>query len=65
VDSFGGKSLDWASLGHESHSLDTMAHTLDDDNFLWRLERHLRGPILALHHPNDFPLEARALHLGA
>jgi hypothetical protein len=27
VDSFGGTSLAWASLGHEAHRLDTMAHT--------------------------------------
>jgi hypothetical protein len=65
MDNFGGTSLAWASLGHESHRLDTMAHTLDDDDILWRLERHLRGPILSLHHPNNFLLEARALHLGA
>jgi hypothetical protein len=66
VDSFGRTSLAWASLGHEAHRLDTMAHTLEMMMVsLWRFERHLRGPILALHHPNDFPLEARVLHLGA
>jgi hypothetical protein len=41
VDNFGGASLAWASLGHESHRLDTMARTSDDDGILWRLERHL------------------------
>jgi hypothetical protein len=65
VDSFGRTSLAWASLGHEAHRLDTMAHTLDDDGNLWRFERHLRGSLLPIHHPNDLPLEARALHLGA
>jgi hypothetical protein len=41
VDSFGGTSLAWASLGHEAHRMDTMARTPDDDESLWRLERHL------------------------
>ena len=51
------------SLGQEAHRLGVMAHTSDDDDSLWRLERHLIGPILSLHHPNNLPLEARALHL--
>jgi hypothetical protein len=41
VDNFGRTSLAWASLGHEAHRMDTMAHTPDDDDNLWRLERHL------------------------
>jgi hypothetical protein len=53
------------SLGQEAHRLDTIGPHTDDDDSLWRLERYLRGPLLALQHPNDFPLEARALHLGA
>jgi hypothetical protein len=65
VDNFRGISLDWAYLGHESHGLDTMAHTPDDDGSLWRVERHHGGPILAIHHHNDLPLEDRALHLRA
>jgi hypothetical protein len=64
VDNCGGTSLAWDSLGNESHKLDTMAHTPYDDDSIWRLERHLREPTLSLHHPNDFPMEARALHLG-
>jgi hypothetical protein len=40
VDSFGGTSLAWASLGHEAHRMDTMTRTPDDDDSLWRLERH-------------------------
>ena len=53
------------SLQQEGHRLDTMVRTPDDDDSLWRLERHLVLPILSIHHPNDLPLEARALHLGA
>ena len=49
VDRFGRTSLAWASLGLEAHRLDTMAHTMDDDVILWRLERHLGGSILALY----------------
>jgi hypothetical protein len=41
-----------------------MAHTPDDDGGLWRLERHLGGPFLAIHHPNDLPLEAKTAHFG-
>jgi hypothetical protein len=52
------------SPGKESHRLDAMAHTLGDDFILWRLGRHLRGPLLTLQNPNDLPLEARALQLG-
>ena len=44
VDGFGGTSLAWASLGHESHRLDTMAHTLDDVIAFGSLRRHLGGP---------------------
>jgi hypothetical protein len=40
VNSFGGTNLAWASLGHEVHRMDTMAHTPDDDDSLWRLEIH-------------------------
>jgi hypothetical protein len=32
VDRFGRTSLAWASLGLESHMLDTRAHTPDDDD---------------------------------
>jgi hypothetical protein len=42
VDSFGGTSLAWASLGHEAHRLDTIARTLDDDDF-WTHLPHLEG----------------------
>jgi hypothetical protein len=41
VDRFGRTCLAWASLGLESHRLDTMAHTPDYDGSLWRQERHL------------------------
>jgi hypothetical protein len=61
---FVGTSPAWPSLGQEAHRLDTIARTPDDDDSLWRLERYLRKPLLALQHPNDFPLEARVLHLG-
>jgi hypothetical protein len=37
VDSFGGTSLAWATLGYEAHRLNTMAWTPDDDGSLWRL----------------------------
>jgi hypothetical protein len=53
------------SLGQEAHRLDAMARTPNDDCSLWRLERHLRGPLLALQYPNELPLEARALHFEA
>jgi hypothetical protein len=52
------------SLGHESHKLDTIAHTPDDDDRLWRLEIHLRGPILSLHHPNNLPWRLQHYILG-
>jgi hypothetical protein len=64
VDKFGRTSLAWASLGLESHRMDTMADTPNDDGSLWRLEKHLGGPFLALHHTNDLPLESRVPHLG-
>jgi hypothetical protein len=41
VDSFGGTSLAWDSLGYESYRMDTMACTLDDDDNLLRLGRHI------------------------
>jgi hypothetical protein len=50
VDIFVRTSLAWASLGLEAHMLDTMARTLDDDNF-WRPQRHLGGPHLAPTSP--------------
>jgi hypothetical protein len=31
VDNFGGTSLAWASMGLESHRLDTRAHMSDDE----------------------------------
>jgi hypothetical protein len=64
VDRFGRTSLAWAFFGLEAHMMDTMAHTRDDDDRLWILERHLGGPFLSLHHLNNLPLEARAPHLG-
>jgi hypothetical protein len=51
-------------LGLESHSLDTMAHALDNDESLWTLEMHLEGTFLSLHRPNDLHLEAKTPHLG-
>jgi hypothetical protein len=44
VERFGIMSLEWAYVGLEAHMLDTMAHTLDDDDKIWRLERRLEGP---------------------
>jgi hypothetical protein len=41
VDRFGRTSLAWASLGLESHRLDTMAYTPDDNDNLWMPQRHL------------------------
>jgi hypothetical protein len=32
VDNFGGTSLTWASMGLESHRLDTRAHMPDDED---------------------------------
>jgi hypothetical protein len=63
VDNFGGRSLDWASLGHEAHGLDTMARTMGDDDNLWRLERHHGGSHLAPTSPT-FCLWRSKRHLG-
>jgi hypothetical protein len=40
VDIFGRTRLAWDFLGHESHRVDTMAHTLDGDEILWRSKHH-------------------------
>jgi hypothetical protein len=37
VDSFGGTSLAWASMGLEAHRLDTRAHMSDDEDMLLNL----------------------------
>jgi hypothetical protein len=37
VDSFGGTSLAWDSLGPKAHRMDTMAYTMDDDDSLWSI----------------------------
>jgi hypothetical protein len=62
---FGEKAQLEPSLGKESHRLDVMVHTPNDYCSLWRLERHLIGPLLSIQHPNTFSLEARELHLEA
>jgi hypothetical protein len=66
VDNFEGTSLGWASLGHEAHRLDTMAHTPDDEDCLWRLERHLRVLSYPFITPMTFlwRLECYILGLG-
>ena len=35
VDIFGRTSLAWASLGIESHMLDTISHTPNNDSRIW------------------------------
>jgi hypothetical protein len=49
VDSFGGTSLAWDSMGLESHRLDAKGpYVWIMMTYLWMPRRHLGGPILAL-----------------